>query len=124
MFSRGVSADMPADDLVKYDMKEFHLSTHSLSISQITTVDSEPFLQMKDAFVSSLGKIRKEKNYDICMMMITNVLKEGTELLFAGDPEIIRNAFAPDEMHGNHVFLPKVLSRKKQIVPALSQIWG
>ena len=124
MFSRGVSADMPADDLVKYDMKEFHLSTHSLSISQITTVDSEPFLQMKDAFVSSLGKIRKEKNYDICMMMITNVLKEGTELLFAGDPEIIRNAFAPDDIHGNHVFLPKVLSRKKQIVPALSQIWG
>ncbi len=124
MFSRGVSADMPADDMVKYDMKEFHLSTHSLSISQITTVDSEPFLQMKDSFVSSLGKIRKEKNYDICLMMITNVLKEGTELLFAGDPEIIRNAFAPDEMHENHVFLPKVLSRKKQIVPALSQIWG
>ena len=57
-------------------------------------------------------------------MMITNVLKEGTELLFAGDPEVIRNAFSLDTIHGNHVFLPKVLSRKKQIVPALSQLWG
>ena len=57
-------------------------------------------------------------------MMITNVLKEGTELLFSGDSEIIKNAFSLDDLHGNHVFLPQVLSRKKQIIPALSQIWG
>jgi len=124
IFSRGVSADMPADDLVRYDMKEFHLSSHSLIISQITTVDSEPFLQMQDAFIQSLEKIRSEKQYDIAMLMITNALKEGTELIFSGDSEIIRNAFALDELRGNHVFLPQVLSRKKQIVPALSQIWG
>ena len=123
MFSRGVSADMPAEDLLRYDMKEFHLTTHSLVISQITTVDSDPFLSRKDAFIASLEKIRKEKQYDIAMMMITNVLKEGTELLFSGDAEIIRSAFSED-VKDNHVFLPQVLSRKKQIVPALSQIWG
>ena len=124
MFSRGASADMPADDLLRYDMKEFHLASHSLAISQITTVDSEPFLHMKDAFIQSLEKIRKEKQYDIALMMITNVLKEGTELLFVGDSEIIRSAFSADDLRDHHVFLPQVLSRKKQIVPALSQIWG
>ena len=124
MFSRGASPDMPPDDLLRYDMKEFHLSTHSLVISQITTVDSEPFLKMMDAFVLSLDKIRKEKQYDIAMMMITNVLKEGTELIFSGDSDVIRSAFSLDDLRGNHVFLPQVLSRKKQIVPALSQIWG
>ena len=124
MFSRGVSADMPVEDLIKYDMKEFHLGSHTLAISQITTVDSQPFLSRADEFVSALKKIRSERHYDLVLMMITNVLKEGTELLFAGDSEIIRNAFAVDEPHGNHVFLSHVLSRKKQIVPALSQLWG
>ena len=124
MFSRGVSSDMPADDLLKYDLKEYHLSSHSLAVSQITTVDSEPFLRMKDAFTESLEKLRKDKHYDIAIMMITNVLKEGTELIFSGDSEIIRNAFNPDDLKGNHVFLPQVLSRKKQIIPALSQLWG
>ncbi len=124
MYSRGVSADMPAEELLRYDMKEFHLTSHSLAISQITTVDSEPFLAMKDAFLASLDKVRKEKQYDITMMMITDVLREGTELLFSGDPEIIRNAFSADDLKDSHVFLPQVLSRKKQIVPALSQIWG
>ena len=124
MFSRGVSPDMPAADLLRYDLKEYHLSSHSLAVSQITTVDSEPFLQKMDALVESLEQLRKEKQYDIAIMMITNVLKEGTELLYAGDSDIIRNAFSPDELRGNHVFLPHVLSRKKQIVPALSQLWG
>ncbi len=124
MFSRGVSSEMPAEDLLKYDIKEFHLTSHSLAISQITTVDSDPFLQKKDALIASMEKLKKEKQYDIVIMMITNVLKEGTELLFAGDSEIIRNAFSPEDLRGNHVFLPQVLSRKKQIVPALSQIWG
>lgn len=124
MFSRGANAEKPAEELLKYDMKEFHLGSHSLSISQITTVDSTPFLARRDDFIDCLGKICRENHYDIAMMMITNVLKEGTELLFAGDAEIIRNAFALDDLHGNHVFLPHVLSRKKQIVPALSQLWG
>ena len=111
IFSRGASADMSPDDLVRYDLKEFHLGSHSLTISQITTVDSEPFMKNKDAFISSLDKIRKDRHYDLALLMITNVLKEGSELLFAGDAEAVRSAFAVDELHGSHVFLPQVLSR-------------
>ena len=124
MFSRGLSQDMPAEDLVKADMKEFHLGSHSLAISQVTTVDSEHFLPRVAEFIEVLEKIRSEKHYDIALMMITNVLNEGSDLLFAGDEEAIRNAFAVDDLHDHHVFLPGVLSRKLQIVPALSQLWG
>jgi len=124
MFSRGVSPDMPAEELIKTDMKEFHLGAHSLAISQITTVDSEKFLSRSAEFIEVLNKIKSEKQYDLVLMMITNVLKSGTELLFIGDEEVIRNAFSVEDVHDHHVFLPGVLSRKLQIVPALSQLWG
>lgn len=124
MFSRGVSADMAADKLISYDLKEFHLTSHAVAISQITTVDSAPFLARKKDFLDILNQNRKSGQYDMTMLMITNVLKEGTELLFSGDPDIIRNAFALNVQDDGHVFLPQVLSRKKQIVPALSQLWG
>ena len=124
MFSQGVSADMPAANLLKYDLKEFHLGSHSLSISQITTVDSHPFLSRTGDLVQALEKLRKDKEYDIALMMITNVLKEGTDLIFAGDADIIRNAFSLERIRPHHAFLPGVMSRKKQIVPALSQLWG
>ena len=124
MFSRGSSPDMPVESLIKADQKEFHLSGHSLSISQITTVDIDPFLSRKNEFVEALEKLRSEKKYDNAFLMITSVLREGTELIFSGDPDIIRNAFGIDDIRDHHVFLPNVLSRKKQIVPALSQLWG
>ena len=80
----------------------------------------------KEDILAELQKQKSEKKYDLILLMVTNVLKEGTELLFAGDPDIIRNAFSAEaeDVHDSHVFLPKVLSRKKQIVPALSQLWG
>ena len=124
MFSRGASPDKPVEALLRADQKEFHLSSHSLSISQITTVDIEPFMARRQEFVEALEALRSEKHYDNAFLMITSVLREGTELFFAGDEETVKNAFGVDEVHDHHVFLPHVLSRKKQIVPALSQLWG
>ena len=49
---------------------------------------------------------------------------EGTELLFSGDPEVIKAAFSTDDVFNHYVFLPGVLSRKLQVVPSLSQLWG
>ena len=124
MFSRGASPDMPVADLIKNDQKEFHLSSHSVCISQITTVDSDRFMERKNEIFTELEKQRAEKKYDLMIVMITNVLKEGTDLIFAGDVEAIHSAFNVDGVLDHHIFLPLVVSRKKQIVPALSQIWG
>ena len=56
--------------------------------------------------------------------MLTDVLREGTELIFVGDADVIRMAFNLGDVQGSHVFLPHVVSRKKQIVPALALLWG
>ena len=53
-----------------------------------------------------------------------HVLREGTELLFLGDQEIIRQAFSVSRHPENQVFLQGVMSRKKQMVPALALLWG
>ena len=56
--------------------------------------------------------------------MITDVLKEGTELIFLGDEDAIRQAFGVSKVKDNHVFLKGVMSRKKQVVPAMTVLWG
>ena len=55
--------------------------------------------------------------------MLTDVLKEGTDLIFLGDEDVINQAFSC-QAKDNTVFLPKVMSRKKQIIPMLSTMWG
>ena len=49
--------------------------------------------------------------------------EDGTWLLFVGDEEDIKNAFSVQPREGA-VFLPHVMSRKKQIIPSLSALWG
>ena len=55
---------------------------------------------------------------------ITDVLLEGTYLIFVGDEENIRNAFGIKETDDNISFQPKLMSRKKQMIPTLSALWG
>ena len=55
--------------------------------------------------------------------MLTDVLLEGTRLLYLGDEQSIRQAFNC-KVADNTVFLPQVMSRKKQVIPALSALWG
>jgi manganese-dependent inorganic pyrophosphatase len=57
------------------------------------------------------------------ILMLTDVLKEGTQLIYLGDGEIIQQAFGVTP-RDNTLFLPGVMSRKKQVIPMLSALWG
>ena len=61
---------------------------------------------------------------DTVVLMITDVLLEGTQLLYVGDEETIRQAFNIKSEDANAAFLPKIMSRKKQVIPMLSALWG
>ena len=57
------------------------------------------------------------------ILMLTDVLKEGTQLIYLGSDEVITQAFNVNPKE-NTVFLPRVMSRKKQVIPMLSALWG
>ena len=69
------------------------------------------------------AELKAEKGFDIVILMLTDVLLEGSHLLYVGSDDIIHQAFSV-EPKNNHIFLPKVMSRKKQIIPMLTALWG
>ena len=111
-----------ARDLLFADYKEFHIAGHDFAIGQVTCVDSPGMLERKDSFLEEMAKIRADRRFSMVLLMLTDVLLEGTQLLFLGDEEVISQAFGviPKD---NMVFLPRVMSRKKQVVPSLSALW-
>ena len=84
------------------------------------TMDSDRLLQRKDEFLYEMERIRMKQGLDSVVLMLTDVLLEGTQLLFLGDEEVISQAFGVTPKD-NMVFLPRVMSRKKQVVPMLWQ---
>ncbi|MBO5867555.1 MAG: putative manganese-dependent inorganic diphosphatase [Oscillospiraceae bacterium] len=112
-----------ADELFFADYKTFHIAGSDLAVAQITCVDSEALLERKDEFMEIMAKTKQEKGFDMVLLMLTDVLKEGTQILFIGDEDTLKQAFNV-QPKDNTFFLPGIMSRKKQIIPALSTLWG
>ena len=123
IFSASWSDDKTAHELLFADFKDFHIAGHNLGVGQITCVNSEHILERKEEFLSDMRRTMRERKYSLMLLMLTDVLREGTQLIYLGDEEAIQQAFSPDAKN-NVVFLPHVMSRKKQIIPALSAMWG
>ena len=123
IFAASLGEGKTARDLMYTDFKDFHIAGHYLGVSQITCVDSVSMLARKEEFLAEMELARKEKGYSIMILMLTDVLLEGTQIIFLGNPEDIGQAFGV-EPTGNTLFLPGVMSRKKQVIPMLSALWG
>lgn len=122
VFSASVE-NKTAEQVVFADYKEFHIGGNSLAVAQLTCVDSASVMHRKEEFLSVMRKHVRSRGFDIMILMLTDVLMEGSQLLYVGDDEIISQAFHVTP-RDNCVFLPKVMSRKKQVIPMLSDLWG
>ncbi len=112
-----------AKELLMSDYKEFHIAGHDLAVAQITCVDSPKLLERKDEFLERMALLAEQKGFSMIILMLTDVLLEGSQIIYLGDNDVISQAFniIPKE---NTFFLPQVMSRKKQVIPMLSALWG
>ena len=123
IFAENSNLEKPAEELVLTDFKDFHIAEHYLGVSQITCVDSEKLMSRQEEFLNVMHKLMEERNYSMMILMLTDVLAEGSHLLFLGDEDIFRQAFNT-ELKSHACFLPGIVSRKKQVIPMLTALWG
>lgn len=123
VFSEGPSEHRSAEELFFADYKEFRIAGHSFAISQITSTDSGRYLARKAEFLALMERTRDEHGYSMLLLVLTDVLLEGSRVLCVGDEDRFEQAFHA-ELREHEVFLPGVMSRKKQVVPTLTALWG
>ena len=107
-------------DMVERALK---LGVNCIILCQITTLDSAKMLERSGEFLAEMRRMKADHGYDMVILMLTDVLLEGTQLLYVGSDDTIRRAFSA-EPKDNMLFLPGVMSRKKQIIPMLTALWG
>ena len=113
--------DMTPMEIAKNDSKEFQMGDYHLLISQISVMDTKEVLGLEPQLIEAMTTICEKEGFDMSLVMVTDILEEATYLLYAGSPKtLIGEAFKKDAS-GTYVYLPGVMSRKKQIVPPLSE---
>lgn len=120
MFKTGTSlSGKSAREIFYQDFKEFYFGKKKIGVSQVYTMDIEGTSSIKGELLSLMEGTKKDKDYDLLMLMLTDIINEGSELLFTkGGREFITKAF---DVHpaGNSIYLPGVVSRKKQVIPPI-----
>ena len=123
IFSASAPEDKPVRDMIFTDFKEFHIAGHAFGISQITCMDSARHMKRKEEFLQVMREVKEKNGYSMMMLMLTDVLIEGSKILCLGGEDTFTQAFNV-ELSDSEAFLPGVMSRKKQVVPMLSALWG
>ena len=60
-------------------------------------------------------KLLNDKKYDFVLLLVTDILSEGSQFLLEGNPKIVNNSFGIDVDQQGGVWMPGILSRKKQV---------
>lgn len=121
MFKAGTSLKgKTVEQIFNQDYKPFNIGDTKVGIAQVNTMDIEGFMPLKEDMLAYMNNKAKEADLDMVMLLLTDILNEGSEVLVAGaKPEIVEKAFKVT-LKDNSAFLDGVLSRKKQVVPPIT----
>lgn len=110
----------PEANLIQ-DQKDFEIGKYRVSISQVNVMDASELADMKNELQQALSALKESGKYDLVLLLVTDILQENTDMLYSGEPiDLLEKAFSTKAVEG--VFhLPGVLSRKKQVIPPLSE---
>lgn len=108
-----------ARDIVKGDYKQFDFAGTKAGVGQIEVMDLSVLDDRRKAILDDMENVRKEEGLSFVLIMLTDVMKEASDLLFVGKPvDKFEKAFE-GKMENNSIYKEGVLSRKKQVIPPL-----
>lgn len=109
-----------AEEICFLDFKQFTVNDTVFGVGQVNSMSAKELTEIKTQIESELDKIRQNHRLDMIFFMLTNIMTESSELLCVG-PEAREKAISAFDLNGKSdtLYLKGVVSRKKQLVPAI-----
>ncbi|MFO6423185.1 manganese-dependent inorganic pyrophosphatase [Motilimonas sp. KMU-193] len=114
----------PVRDLVMRDFKDFNMNGNLVGIGQLEVIDLSVFDQIKADLEADIAALKEEGQRHSVMLLLTDIMKEGSELLVVSDDVSKVEAAYGKATENGRVWLDGVLSRKKQVVPPLQDAFA
>jgi manganese-dependent inorganic pyrophosphatase len=122
MLKAGASlGDKTAADLISLDAKEFQMGSYKVEVAQVNAVATDEVLQRQSELEEAISKTVSEKGLDLFLFVTTDILNSDSVALAMGSKtEAVEKAYNVT-LNNNTAVLKGVVSRKKQVVPVLTE---
>lgn len=115
-------AGLSPDEILNHDFKEYTISNNKVGIGQINSFDLKTLNKIRNDIIVYLDSFMYAREYSILMIMFTDITRHGSEIIYVErDKGTVDKAFEIESIN-NSMFLEGIVSRKKQIVPFISNV--
>ncbi len=109
------------EELISLDAKEFSMGTSKVEIAQVNAVDTDEVMTKQAELEAAMQAVIDEKGLDLFLLVVTNILTNDSAALAVGSKSAaVEQAFGVT-LTNKTAILKGVVSRKKQVVPALTE---
>ncbi|MDD2462674.1 MAG: manganese-dependent inorganic pyrophosphatase [Desulfobulbus sp.] len=121
--AKSAVAGVPPMELLHRDYKDFDMNGKKVGVGQLELATLDQVADMREALYGAMKEQKGTERHSV-LLMLTDVVKEGTDLLvLSDDPAMIEGAFGA-KLSGNSMWIDGMMSRKKQTVPNLQKAFG
>ncbi|MGM5692912.1 manganese-dependent inorganic pyrophosphatase [Streptococcus suis] len=113
-----------AEELIDIDAKTFALNGNDVRVAQVNTVDIAEVLERQEEIEAALTAAIVSEGYSDFVLMITDIVNSNSEILALGSNMDKVEAAFNFKLENNHAFLAGAVSRKKQVVPQLTDAFN
>ncbi|MCI2955277.1 manganese-dependent inorganic pyrophosphatase [Staphylococcus caprae] len=123
MLKAGASTtDKSAETLLDMDAKSFTMGDYVTRIAQVNTVDIDEVLNRKDELEKVMLEVSANEKYDLFVLVVTDIINSDSKILVVGaEKDKVGQAFDV-QLDDGMAFLSGVVSRKKQVVPQITEV--
>ena len=114
-------SDYSAEELLNIDAKCVDMNGTKVKIAQVNTVDIESVLKNQNELETAINNTIVNENLDLFVFAVTDIVNSNSEALVLGKrTDIVEKAYNV-KLKNNRAFLPRVVSRKKQMIPVMQE---
>ncbi|HEL2591233.1 TPA: manganese-dependent inorganic pyrophosphatase [Streptococcus suis] len=117
-------ASKSAEELIDIDAKTFGLNGNDVRVAQVNTVDIAEVLERQAEIEAAMSAASAANGYSDFVLMITDIVNSNSEILALGSNMDKVEAAFNFKLENNHAFLAGAVSRKKQVVPQLTEAFN
>ena len=111
-------SEFTPEELIDIDSKTFTTNGVKYQVSQVNTASIKDVLKDKKEIENAIKSFMKDNEIDLFIFMITDIIKNDSQIIVLGKQEIAENAFNI-KLEDNTAYLKGVVSRKKQVIPKI-----
>lgn len=110
------------EEILNLDAKEVNFKSTKAIINQVNTASIPDVMEMKAELEDGMNNVIEEKGLDLFILLITDIVNSNSQVIALGkDSHLIEKAYNVT-LEDNTALLEGVVSRKKQVIPIVTEV--